>query len=111
MTWYAETSSKRTAQQLGDAAVAAWTLLWLWIGNAVHDAVRQLAAPGRELEEAGFGPGSSVIVERTATGEVLLIPESRVRARIRAIGRKAIEENREALRMLEEYDRGDIPGE
>ena len=65
----------------------------------------------RDLEEAGFGPGSSVIVERTATGEVLLIPESRVRARIRAIGRKAIEENREALRMLEEYDRGDIPGE
>ena len=65
----------------------------------------------RDLEEAGFSPGSSVIVERTATGEVLLIPESRVRARIRPIGRKAIEENREALRMLEEYDRGDPPAE
>ncbi len=65
----------------------------------------------RELEEAGFGPGSSVIVERIATGEVLLIPESRLRARIRSIGRKAIEENREALQMLEEYDRGDAPAE
>ncbi len=65
----------------------------------------------RELEEAGFAPGSSVIVERTATGEVLLIPESRLRTRIRSIGRKAIEENREALRMLEEYDRGDPPAE
>ena len=53
MTWYAETSPKRTSQQLGDAAMAAWTLLWLWVGDAVHDAVRRLGAPGRELEEAG----------------------------------------------------------
>jgi hypothetical protein len=53
MTWYAEMPAKRTAQQLGDLAVAAWILLWIWIGHAVHDAVRRLAAPGRELEDAG----------------------------------------------------------
>lgn len=53
MTWYAETPAKRTAQQAADVAVAAWVLLWLWIGNAVHEAVQSLAAPGRELEEAG----------------------------------------------------------
>ncbi len=65
----------------------------------------------RELEGSGYTPGSSVILERTPTGELLLIPESRLRARVRSIGRRAIEENREALRMLEEYDRGDIPAE
>ena len=46
MTWYAETPAKRTAQQVADVAVAAWVLLWLWIGETVHDAVRRLAAPG-----------------------------------------------------------------
>lgn len=53
MTWYAETSGKRVAQQITDAVVAGWVLLWLWVGNIVHDAVRRLGAPGRELEEAG----------------------------------------------------------
>ena len=55
MTWYAETPGKRTAQQLGDAAVVGWIALWLWIGDGVHDAVRRLAAPGIELEKAGNG--------------------------------------------------------
>lgn len=55
MTWYAETSAKRTAQQVADGLVALWILLWIWIGDTVHDAVQLLAAPGRELEEAGGG--------------------------------------------------------
>jgi hypothetical protein len=55
MTWYAETSGKRTAQQLADGLVALWILLWLWIGETVHGVVQKLAAPGRELEQAGDG--------------------------------------------------------
>lgn len=55
MTWYAETSAKRTVQQVADGLLALWVLLWIWIGDAVHDAVQLLAAPGRELEEAGNG--------------------------------------------------------
>jgi hypothetical protein len=60
MKWYAETSSKRTIQQLADGVVGLWTLLWLWAGNAVRDAVRRLGAPGRELEEAGAGLASGL---------------------------------------------------
>lgn len=55
MRWYAETGPLRTRQLLVDALVALWVLLWARIGLAVEDAVRRLAAPGRELEQAGSG--------------------------------------------------------
>lgn len=55
MTWYAETSPKRTRQQIADGVVAVWILLWLWVGDTVRDAVQLLGVPGRELEEAGNG--------------------------------------------------------
>jgi hypothetical protein len=55
MKWYAETGPLRTRQLLTDAAVGVWVLLWIAIGSALHGAVRGLAAPGRELEEAGDG--------------------------------------------------------
>ncbi len=61
----------------------------------------------RELEEAGYTVGTSVAVEHLPTGELLLIPESRLREHIRAIGRRNIEKHREALDMLEAYDRGE----
>lgn len=55
MHWYAETRSLRSRQLLTDAAVALWVLLWLKLGDAVHGAVSRLAAPGRQLQEAGNG--------------------------------------------------------
>lgn len=60
-----------------------------------------------ELEAAGYTAGTSVAVERTATGEVLLVPERRVREGIRELGRRVIEEDREALELLAAYDRGE----
>ena len=53
MSWYAETPALRSRQLLLDGAVAVWVLVWLRVGVAVHDAVDQLAAPGRALERAG----------------------------------------------------------
>ena len=55
MSWYAEIPSVRTRQVALDAALAAWVLLWLWLGRVVHRAAEQLGVPGRELEEAGTG--------------------------------------------------------
>ena len=55
MKWYAETGRLRTRQLLLDALVLLWVLVWVRIGLAVDDAVRRLAAPGRELQEAGDG--------------------------------------------------------
>lgn len=55
MTWYAETGPLRARQLLGDALLVLWVLLWVRVGLAVKDAVDRLAAPGRELEQAGSG--------------------------------------------------------
>lgn len=55
MKWYADSGSLRTRQLLTDLAVAVWVLLWIRIGLRLHDAVQRLAAPGRELQEAGVG--------------------------------------------------------
>lgn len=65
----------------------------------------------RELEGAGYMVGSSVAIERLPTGELLIVPESRMCQHVREVGRRAIKENGEALRMLEEYDRGEAPAE
>lgn len=55
MTWYAETGPLRTRQLVLDALVALWVLVCLRLGLAVHSTVSRLAAPGRELEDAGGG--------------------------------------------------------
>ncbi len=53
VTWYAQTPALRTRQQLTDLAVAVWTLVWLRVGVALHEAVQRLGAPGRGLQDAG----------------------------------------------------------
>ena len=73
MRWYAETGPLRTRQLLTDAAVAAWVLLWLRIGVAVHDAVQRLGAPGRELEQAGRGLAGGLSGAADRTDDVPLL--------------------------------------
>ncbi|HVL80576.1 MAG TPA: hypothetical protein VM840_03160 [Actinomycetota bacterium] len=53
MTLYAETPSLRARQMALDAAVAAWTYLWVRTGMWLHDLVAALVEPGRMLEEGG----------------------------------------------------------
>jgi hypothetical protein len=60
MRWYAETPAHRSRQVLADAAVAAWVLLWLLLARTVHAAVQALAAPGREIQQAGKGLAGSL---------------------------------------------------
>jgi antitoxin component of MazEF toxin-antitoxin module len=60
-----------------------------------------------ELEEAGYTAGTSVVVEQTSTGEVFLVPEGRIRDQIEEIGRRVIADHREALDLMEAYDRGE----
>lgn len=51
--WYAETTGRRTAQVLVDAAVLAWVVLWWQVSRAAHDLVAALGTPGRGLAGAG----------------------------------------------------------
>ena len=53
MRWYADSPALRTRQLVTDAVVLLWIALWCRIALAVHDAVRLLAAPGRQLQKAG----------------------------------------------------------
>lgn len=73
MHWYAETPALRSRQLLTDASVALWVVAWSVVGRAVHGAVSRLAAPGRELEEAGNGlSGGLADAADTADGVPLL---------------------------------------
>ena len=55
MKIYADTSTRRTRQQLGDLLVLVWVWLWVQTALVVHDATMTLARPGEEIAEAGGG--------------------------------------------------------
>ncbi|HET9859851.1 MAG TPA: hypothetical protein VFQ19_08740 [Nocardioidaceae bacterium] len=55
MKIYADTSTRRTRQQLGDLLVLVWVWLWVQTALVVHDATMMLARPGEEIAEAGGG--------------------------------------------------------
>ena len=55
--------------------------------------------------ELGLRSGATVVVERLETGQVLVTPAELIRERIPTIVKSVVEEDREALRILEEHDR------
>lgn len=60
----------------------------------------------RGLETRGFGPETEVAVEETENGELRIIPTAHLSELIRDTGREVVGENREALDILAEHDKG-----
>lgn len=58
----------------------------------------------KEFEASGYTPGSSVLVEELAGGDLRILPTDHVRERIRQVGRRVINEHPEALRILAQHD-------
>jgi antitoxin component of MazEF toxin-antitoxin module len=58
----------------------------------------------REFEAQGYAPGSSVLVEEIAGGELRIVSTEKVRARIRDIGERLVVEHGEALQILADHD-------
>jgi antitoxin component of MazEF toxin-antitoxin module len=58
----------------------------------------------RELESRGYVPGTSVLIEELESGELRIMPAEEVRARIRDVGRRVVDEHAEALRILADHD-------
>jgi antitoxin component of MazEF toxin-antitoxin module len=58
----------------------------------------------KEFEASGYTPGSSVLVEELAGGELRILPTEQVRERIREVGRRVVGEHGEALKILAEHD-------
>lgn len=52
MKLYADSPARRTRQVVADLVLVAWLVLWVWAGNAVHDATVELAGPGRQTESS-----------------------------------------------------------
>jgi antitoxin component of MazEF toxin-antitoxin module len=63
----------------------------------------------KELEAAGYTPGTEVILEEMPDGALRLVRAEAVSALIRDIGRQVIAEDREALEILAANDRSDTP--
>jgi hypothetical protein len=61
----------------------------------------------REFEAAGYGPGTSVLVEQLEDGSLHLVRTDEVRDLIRGRGKRLITEHAEALAILAAHDGGD----
>jgi len=59
----------------------------------------------RGVERLGFTPGSQVLVEELPSGQLLVTPAEKFRTRLRKTVREVVAEDREALSILEAYDR------
>lgn len=58
----------------------------------------------RELEASGYVPGSSVLVEELADGELRILPTDMVRERVRHIAARTVSEHSGALQILADHD-------
>jgi antitoxin component of MazEF toxin-antitoxin module len=61
----------------------------------------------REFEGSGYMPGSSVLIEELADGELRILPTERVRERIREIATRVVAEHPEAMEILANHDPDD----
>ncbi len=57
----------------------------------------------REFEASGYTPGSSVLVEELADGELRILPTDRVRERVRKVAERVVNEHPEAMEILADY--------
>jgi antitoxin component of MazEF toxin-antitoxin module len=58
-----------------------------------------------DLERLGFTPQAEVLMTSLPSGELRVLPVTRVRQMIRDYGRRVMAEDRRALQILEDYDR------
>jgi antitoxin component of MazEF toxin-antitoxin module len=61
----------------------------------------------REFEASGYTPGSSVLVEELADGELRILPTERVRERVREIANRVVSEHPEAMEILANHNPDD----
>jgi antitoxin component of MazEF toxin-antitoxin module len=60
----------------------------------------------RELEASGYVPGTSVLVEELADGELRILPTEMVRTRVGQIAARTVLDRSEALEILAKHDAG-----
>jgi hypothetical protein len=73
MKIYADTTSRRSLQVLGDLLLAGWVYLWLRTALVVRDATLSLAEPGRQIAHAGNGLATQLRGAGRAVGDLPLV--------------------------------------
>jgi len=73
MKLYADGQARRTRQVVGDVFVLLWVVVWVWLGNAVHDATLALAVPGEKIQAAGGDLADRLREAGSAVGSIPLV--------------------------------------
>lgn len=73
MKLYADSQVRRTRQVAGDVLLVLWAVLWVWLGNAVHDATLALAVPGEKIQAAGGDLADRLREAGSAVGSIPLV--------------------------------------
>jgi hypothetical protein len=73
MKLYADSSVRRSRQVLGDVLLAVWVAVWVRLAFVVHAATVGLAAPGRQVADAGNSLAGELRQAGTAVGGVPLV--------------------------------------
>ena len=58
----------------------------------------------RAFVDRGYAAGTEVAIEQLEDGELRILPASKLRDMVRAVGRRVVAEDREALQILAEHD-------
>lgn len=75
MKLYADRPGRRARQLIGDLLLLGWVMVWVKISGVVHDATLALAAPGRQIEDAGTGLAERLREAGAGVGEIPLVGE------------------------------------
>jgi hypothetical protein len=70
---YASSPVRTMGQLISDVVATCWTVLWVWIGLAVHSAIATLADAGRRVESGADGIGNNLDSAGDGAGDVPLI--------------------------------------
>jgi hypothetical protein len=73
---YATTSGRLLAQLVSDLVVIAWTVVWVFVGMAVHSAVAVIADFGFRLESGANGVAGNLDSAGNSADDVPLIGDS-----------------------------------
>ena len=84
MKLYSDIPGRRLAQALADVGVIVWVVVWVRIALRVHEATMQLAAPGRELADAGAGFRGAMTTAGDSVDDLPLL-DDRVAAPFRSV--------------------------
>ncbi len=88
------------AERIQCHRISAYTLRRMKIVKVRRVGNSNVVSIPRELEASGYTPGSSVLIEEFADGELRIIPTDRVRERIRQTARRVVTEHPKALEIL-----------